>query len=97
MGHPLRNWLARHRNPVSFWLHMLGIPATIVLIPLAIAGYWLVGLALFVAGYALQFIGHAIEGNRSGEELLIRRLLRRPGRAPAAKPAQRRPRRRYRR
>ncbi len=31
---------------------------------------------MFVGGYALQFIGHIIEGNISGEEMLIRRLLR---------------------
>jgi hypothetical protein len=29
---------------------------------------------MFVGGYALQFLGHLIEGNRSGEEMLVRRL-----------------------
>jgi hypothetical protein len=74
---PLQNWLSRHRNPVSFWLHMVGIPATILAVVVAVGGYWLIGAALFVAGYALQFIGHAIEGNRSGEEELVRKLLAR--------------------
>ena len=25
----LKNWLDRHQNPTSFWLHMTGIPLTI--------------------------------------------------------------------
>ncbi len=34
--------------------------------------------AAFVAGYALQFAGHAIEGNDAGELILFKRLLGRP-------------------
>ena len=77
MLHPLKNWLSRHRSPVNFWLHMLGIPATVAGVGLAVAGYRVLGAGVFVAGYALQFIGHAGDGNSSGEELLLRRLLRR--------------------
>ena len=73
--HPLRNWLSRHRHPGNFWLHMLGIPATLAAVPLAVTGHWVVAASLFAAGYALQFIGHAVEGNASGEELLLRRLM----------------------
>jgi len=73
----IRNWLSRHRHPVDFWLHMLGIPLTILAIPLAIGTFYLLAASLFVAGYALQFMGHAVEGNRSGEGMLLRRLLRR--------------------
>jgi len=73
----LDNWLSRHRHPVSFALHMVGIPATIVAVPFAILGWWWLAVAVFAGGYALQFIGHAIEGNRSGEEILLRRILRR--------------------
>ena len=78
MGNPFANWLRRHRNPVNFWLHMVGIPACFVAAPilLALRHYW-VALACFVGGYVLQFAGHAIEGNRSGEEELARRILRR--------------------
>lgn len=77
---PIANWRKRHRNTTSFWLHMLGIPACFVAAPvmLVLKQWWLAG-ALFVSGYALQFIGHAIEGNRSGEEMLLRRLLGKPG------------------
>ena len=71
-----RNWRSRHRNPVSFALHMVGIPACFVAAPvLLILGHWGWALVCFVGGYALQFIGHGIEGNRSGEEIALRRLL----------------------
>lgn len=74
---PIENWLSRHRNPASFWLHMLGIPACFVAAPiLLIFKQWLLAGCFFVGGYALQFLGHLIEGNRSGEEMLIRKLLR---------------------
>jgi len=78
----IQDWLKRHRNPTSFWLHMLGIPACFVAAPLlAVFGQWWVAAAVFVAGYALQFIGHLIEGNRSGEEMLLRRLIAKFGKA----------------
>jgi hypothetical protein len=73
----LDNWLSRHRNRTSFALHMAGIPATVAAIPLLILKCWVLAAALFVGGYALQFIGHAIEGNRSGEEMLFRRIFHR--------------------
>jgi hypothetical protein len=76
-----RRWRSRHRDSTSFWLHMLGIPACFLAAPvLAILQYWVLAAAFFVGGYALQFIGHLIEGNRSGEELLIRRIF---GREPS--------------
>jgi len=71
----LRNWLARHRNPTNFMLHMAGIPATVIAVGLAVSRYWLLAIGLFLGGYALQFLGHIVEGNRSGEEQLLRRLL----------------------
>jgi hypothetical protein len=40
--------------------------------------FWCWAIGAFVGGYALQFIGHAIEGNRSGEEMLLRKLLGKP-------------------
>ena len=43
MLHPLKNWLSRHRSPVNFWLHMLGIPATVAGVGLAVAGYRVLG------------------------------------------------------
>ncbi len=31
---------------------------------------------MFVAGYALQFIGHLVEGTRSGEGMFLKEFLR---------------------
>jgi hypothetical protein len=72
----LEGWLSRHRNKTNFALHMIGIPATVVAIGLLVFKlYWAAALA-FVGGYALQFLGHVIEGNQSGEEQLFRRIFR---------------------
>jgi uncharacterized membrane protein YGL010W len=77
----IANWYSRHRHPVSFWLHMIGIPACFVAAPVTLAlELWWWALGCFVGGYVLQFVGHGIEGNRSGEELLLRRLLKKPNR-----------------
>ena len=76
MWNPIANWRRRHRNTTSFWLHMVGIPACFVAAPvLLLMREWLLAGVCFVAGYALQFIGHLVEGNRSGEEMLLRRVL----------------------
>lgn len=72
----LNNWLSRHRNRLNFWLHMLGIPAAFVAAPVALLlGRGVLAGILFAGGYALQFLGHALEHNQSGEEMLLRRLL----------------------
>ena len=76
----IENWRKRHRNATSFWLHMIGIPACFVIAPvLLIFKMWWIAFAMFVGGYALQFIGHLVEGNRSGEEMLVRRLMAKKG------------------
>jgi hypothetical protein len=72
----LANWKKRHRNRTSFWLHMVGIPSSFAAAPVLLAlGKWWLALAALAAGYAVQLLGHLIEGNRSGEEQLLRRLL----------------------
>ncbi len=77
MLQPIENWKKRHRNTTSFWLHMVGIPACFVATPIMlILKQWWLAIALFIAGYALQFIGHLVEGNQSGEEMLLRRILK---------------------
>jgi len=81
----LRNWRLRHRHPVSLALHIVGIPLTIGFIPLAFA-QWLDGrwdlwwrpTVLLIAGYALQWVGHRIEGNDMGEVIILKRWLDRP-------------------
>ena len=70
------NWRKRHRNGTNFYLHVIGIPACFVVAPLLLVlRQWWMALAVFVAGYALQFLGHVVEGNHAGEELFIRKLL----------------------
>jgi hypothetical protein len=39
---------------------------------------WWQAAACFVGGYALQFIGHAVEGNDAGEVVLVKRWLGKP-------------------
>ena len=76
MADLISNWRKRHRNTTNFWLHMMGIPASFIAAPaLLILGQCWLALALFLAGYALQLIGHLVEGNRSGEEALLRSIL----------------------
>ena len=96
----VENWMERHRHPVSFALHMVGIPPTILgvlLIPVYLYALsfptFLFAVSLFVGGYLLQFLGHAVEGTDPGEVIYFKRKLglryidvappRRPGREPA--------------
>ena len=74
----LQNWLERHQHPLSLALHLVGIPMTVVAIGFLVALWWRTGIGLFVGGYALQFIGHAIEGNDAGELIVVKKLLGRP-------------------
>ena len=81
-------WRRRHLHPVSFVLHAVGIPACFVAAPvLLICRQPAAAAVCFVGGYALQLLGHFIEGNRSGEELLIRRLLGKDKQGDAEKQA----------
>jgi hypothetical protein len=79
------NWRLRHQTPLSFWLHMLGIPLAILAVLLA--GYqlylwrwdlWWRPALLLAVGYLLQYLGHRHEGNDVGEIILVKRLLGRP-------------------
>ena len=63
----IEEYAESHQHPVNKWMHTVGIPmiaASILLIPLCffVAGAWRFALGLFVAGWILQFIGHAFEG-----------------------------------
>lgn len=81
----LRNWLDRHQHPVSLALHIIAIPmlplaAYLVVIQL-IEGAWSLWwrpVSLFVLSYALQWIGHRIEGNDMGELILFKKWLGKP-------------------
>ncbi|MCG3128598.1 MAG: hypothetical protein CHACPFDD_03487 [Phycisphaerae bacterium] len=81
----LTNWLERHQTRVSFWLHVVGIPLTVLAVVLAgwqlyhgLWPLWWRPAALLVLGYALQAAGHWFEGNDMGEIILVKRALGRP-------------------
>ncbi len=81
----LVNWLERHRHPASLVLHAVGIPLTLAAVFVAawqLAHWrwdlWYRPVVLLMAGYALQWIGHVIEGNDMGEVIVIKRWLGRP-------------------
>ncbi|MBL9075708.1 MAG: DUF962 domain-containing protein [Tabrizicola sp.] len=70
-GRSWDDWIAEyaesHRNRWNRLTHTFGIPMIVVAIALGmlaifVAGLWPWALGLFVLGWALQFIGHAIEG-----------------------------------
>ena len=65
----------RHRYLPNALLHAVGIPLTLAGIYLAWRGYWLWTIAAVVGGYALQVLGHVLQGTEVGELALIARLL----------------------
>jgi uncharacterized membrane protein YGL010W len=70
-GRSSEEWVAQyaesHQHPVNRMCHTFGIPLIAASLPLFVAAVWVPGLwpaptVMFVAGWALQFIGHAYEG-----------------------------------
>ena len=70
-GKPMEDWVAQyqtsHQNRINQITHTFGIPMIVLSIVLALGGLFVDGLfawaaGLFIAGWALQFIGHAFEG-----------------------------------
>lgn len=64
-------WIAQyatsHQHPVNRFCHTVGIPMiaiSILMLPVIpfVDGFWKIPLALFVAGWIFQFVGHAFEG-----------------------------------
>jgi uncharacterized membrane protein YGL010W len=73
------DWIERHRDRRSFALHVVGIPGTILgvlLLPIYVLlmsfTLFLVALGLFVGGFLLQFLGHALDGTQPGEIMALR-------------------------
>ena len=70
------NYIQRHQHPVNQLLHLIGVPLTFVASAiLAIQQQWGWAVGCFFAGYLLQFLGHAVEGNDAGEVILVKRWL----------------------
>jgi hypothetical protein len=70
---------------VSRGLHYVGIPLTVAAVVLAAVqlvawrwDLWWRPAVLLGVGYALQYVGHVLEGNDMGEVVLVKRLLGRP-------------------
>jgi uncharacterized membrane protein YGL010W len=57
------NYRSQHQHPINKICHMIGVPTITTSWPLFFFR-WRWALVLFVTGWLLQFIGHAIEGNR---------------------------------
>jgi len=73
------NYIERHMHPANRVLHAIGVPLTFVVsVVCLVQQWWWPAAACFVGGYALQFLGHAIEGNDAGEVVLVKRWLGRP-------------------
>jgi uncharacterized membrane protein YGL010W len=53
-----------HTNRWNKLLHGIGIPIIFVGVILAIFTLWRIGLAFFVGGWIMLFVGHFIEGNK---------------------------------
>lgn len=68
---PMSDWIRlyaeSHQHPLNRMLHTVGIPTIVMSIVAAAASVrwpelrW-PALGLFVVGWALQFVGHAVEG-----------------------------------
>jgi uncharacterized membrane protein YGL010W len=67
--------LLRHQHPVNFWIHLIGIPLAVLGVALFFVAEWYWGLAAFVSGYLLQYVGHRVEGNDLGEWAAIKRMV----------------------
>lgn len=59
----VENYKAKHQHPLNKACHTVGIPLIVISLPLFFY-IWRWALALFIIGWILQFVGHAIEGNQ---------------------------------
>jgi uncharacterized membrane protein YGL010W len=59
----IENYKAKHRHPLNKLSHSIGIPLIVISLPLFFFN-WRWALGLFIVGWALQFLGHLIEGNQ---------------------------------
>ncbi|MBM3819381.1 MAG: DUF962 domain-containing protein [Acidimicrobiia bacterium] len=66
-----RDWVgeyaASHQHPVNRLCHTIGIPMIALAVVLFAVSFvdgraWVPAVALFVIGWVLQFVGHAVEG-----------------------------------
>jgi uncharacterized membrane protein YGL010W len=63
----LEQYAQSHQHPVNRACHTLGIPLITLSLPLFAAAvffprFWYIAAAMFLTGWALQFVGHWFEG-----------------------------------
>lgn len=59
----IEEYKAKHQHPLNRLSHSIGIPMIVISLPLFLFD-WRWALGLFIFGWILQFVGHAIEGNQ---------------------------------
>ncbi len=59
----IENYKAKHQHPMNKLCHSVGIPMIVISLPLFFFN-WRWASTLFVVGWILQFLGHAIQGNQ---------------------------------
>src|SRR5437667_11067908 len=59
----IETYKTKHQHPLNRLCHAIGIPIIVISLPLFFLN-WRWALVLFLVGWVLQFVGHAIEGNR---------------------------------
>lgn len=63
MSQLVSNYKSKHQHPLNRLTHSFGIPLIVLSLPLFLFS-WRWALGMFVIGWILQFVGHAIEGNQ---------------------------------
>jgi len=81
----VHRWLVRHQHPASLLLHAIAIPMlpwagylAVVQLWDAAWSLWWRPVGLVVLSYALQWVGHRVEGNDMGELILAKKWIGKP-------------------
>ena len=64
LEHYMSQYDQEHHSGWNKLLHGIGIPLIFAGLILLVMLHWRLGLGCFVAGWALLFLGHRIEGNK---------------------------------
>ncbi len=73
----LVDYCYRHRHPANAVAHLVGVPMAFFGLYQLICRQPGPGIALLVAGYFLQYLGHKAQGNEVGELTLMKAVWRR--------------------
>lgn len=73
----VRDYIERHSHPVNALLHLVGVPAALYGLVRLLGGAPFAGVGWLAVGYALQWMGHRVQGNEVGEWMLLKALASR--------------------